>query len=103
MIANGETFRDIRVHLDGGTFVNCTFENCDLIFSAVLPVHMDRCSFNNCRPAFIGSAGLAIQMMRGIYHGWGPNGRTVIDGIFDQIRKTAEFTGRAGSNPAMTS
>ena len=102
MIAIGQSFSNIPIHLDGSTFVDCRFENCDLIFSAVLPVHLDRCTFNNCRPSFIGAANLTIQMMRGVYHGWGPNGRALIDNTFAQIKAATDTTSQRGGDPKVT-
>lgn len=29
-----EAFRDAELHLDGNEYINCTFENCTLIYSA---------------------------------------------------------------------
>lgn len=100
MIANGQTFKNVPVYLDGGTFVDCTFESCQLIFSALMPVVMERCTFTGCRPSFIGAAGNTIQMMRAIYHGWGPDGRTLIDNTFNQIRQANPAA--SGENSALT-
>jgi hypothetical protein len=87
MIAIKQTFRDIPVNLDGGTFVNCRFERCELIYSGTMPVTLNGCEFPDCAWRFLGPALATMQFMRGLYHGAGSGGKALIEQTFDSIRK----------------
>jgi hypothetical protein len=67
MIAHNKKFHDIRVSLDGATFVGCTFERCTLLFSGVLPCHLAENTFNNCKWELAGPASQTIGFMTAIY------------------------------------
>jgi hypothetical protein len=45
MIARNETFENVHVALDGGSFYQCTFRSCELAFFGTMPVHLDACTF----------------------------------------------------------
>ncbi len=45
MIAISKTYHDITIHLDGGTFKNCKFRNCRLVYCGLQGVMFDGCDF----------------------------------------------------------
>jgi len=96
MIAIKRTFRGIPIHLDGGTFINCKFEKCELIYSATRPVHISGSTFSNCKCRFLGPARLTLDFMRGLYTA-GFAG--LVEQAFDQIRKPASAAARTRDNP----
>ncbi len=83
MIAEEMTFEGKTVVLDGGSYYACQFKNCTLIFNGVLPVTMDKCSFDNCNWQFSGPAQNTIGFMRGLYTG---GAKDLIENIFRNIR-----------------
>ena len=96
MIAEGQTFKNIQVQLDGSTFRGCTFEACILLFSGLMPVSLDNNSFNDCRWEFTGSAALAVGFMTALYAG---GGRDIIERTFQSIR--AGGGGRRTGDPVV--
>ena len=77
MISIKEKFSSMKIFLDGGTFVECEFENCDLVFSAMLPVYLDQCTFTRCTYSFEGAARVAIGFLQGLF-GNGSEGREIV-------------------------
>lgn len=96
MIAHNKKFKDTTVHLDGGTFVGCTFERCTLIFSGLMPVHLEGDKFSECNWSLAGPAQNTVDFMRGLY---AMGGAEVIEKTFENIKKSA--TPSAGDKPAV--
>jgi hypothetical protein len=69
MIAKDQTFEDITISLDGGSFYNCTFRRCKLQFSALLPVVLTGCHFDNCNWEFAGPAVNTVGFLAAMYKG----------------------------------
>jgi hypothetical protein len=84
MIANSQAFRDIQICLDGGTFTNCTFERCTLIYSGAIPVQLNGNDFHNCKWRFAGAAANTVSFMRALY---GAGAKGLIEQMFESIRK----------------
>lgn len=61
MLTEKQTYKNKTIHLDGGTYIDCHFEGCTLIFFAVLPVVLDGCSFVDCRYEFGGAGRLQAR------------------------------------------
>ncbi len=83
MIAENMTFEDKIIVLDGGSFYTCKFKGCTLKFSAVLPVIIDGCSFENCKWQFSGPAQNTIAFMQALYAG---GAKDLIENTFRNIR-----------------
>ncbi len=83
MIAEKMAFEDKTIVLDGGSFYACKFKNCTLIFSGVLSVTMDGCSFDDCEWQFSGSAENTIRFMQALYAG---GAKELIENTFRNIR-----------------
>jgi hypothetical protein len=77
MIAVNQQFKGLKLSLDGGTFKDCQFESCTLIFSGLLPVTMTGNSFVGCTWEFAGAARNSLDFMRALYNG---GGRELIEG-----------------------
>jgi hypothetical protein len=84
MIANSQAFRDIQICLDGGTFTNCTFERCTLIYSGAIPVQLNGNDFHNCKWRFAGAAANTVSFMRALYGG---GAKDLVENMFESIRK----------------
>lgn len=93
MIAHHKKFSDIRVVLDGSTFVGCTFERCVLIYSGALPTSLNNNKFSDCSWEFDGAAQNTLGFMAALYSG---GGRELIEKTFENIRNNATGQRRAG-------
>ena len=62
-----KNFDGVAVHLDGNTFVRCSFDNAILHYAGG-PVLMEGCHYNRLVWAFEGPVSEAIQVIAGIYH-----------------------------------
>jgi hypothetical protein len=84
MIAKGQTFTKQQVFLDGGSFYDCTFDDCDLIYSALMPVILNGNTMRNCRWQFGGPAQNCVAFMMLLYNS---GARDLIEATFESIRK----------------
>lgn len=64
MLAKQQTYKNKTIHLDGGTYVACSFVQCHLVYSAALPVVLDSCSFDNCTYGFGGATTVAVSFIQ---------------------------------------
>jgi hypothetical protein len=94
MIAQEQDFHDIVVYLDGSTFLRCTFERCRLVYSGLIPSHLEGCSFSGCKWEFAGPAANVIAFFTGLYSQGG--GVDLVEKTFDSIRKNATGQRRPG-------
>ena len=83
MIAEETVFEGKTIALDGGSFYACEFKSCTLIFSGLLPVVMDGCSFDNCKWQFSGPAQQTTAFMGSLYAG---GAKDLIENLFREIR-----------------
>ena len=67
MFARKQKFENVTIFLDGSSFIECTFENCNLIYSGLLPAALNTNSFNNCRWEFSGAAQNTVGFMADLY------------------------------------
>jgi len=95
MIAHGKKYHDIRVSLDGATFVGCTFERCTFVYSGVLPVQLDGNTIINCEWELAGPGGQVVGFLTAIY-AQGGDGAATVEKLFAQIRANAGGQRRAG-------
>ena len=99
MIRNiGNTYKNMRVRLDGNHFEQCVFRQCVLEFGASDDVGLVECAFHNCSWEFVGSAATTIKFMTGLYSGLGPEGQKLIEETFDDIRRGAAAQISANDN-----
>jgi hypothetical protein len=89
-----KTFKGETVTLDGNTFHQCTFENCELIYKGGKPPAMSGCSFNTPRFKFEGPAADTLAFFAAMYHG---GLQVVVDDTFKQIRAGTYGKGKPGN------
>lgn len=85
----GQTFTNEQIHLDGNSYTNCYFENCNLIYSGGELPNLVGNELVQTTMSFGESASRTIQFMRAIYHGFGETGRELIDNTFEQIMRSS--------------
>jgi hypothetical protein len=90
VIALNQTFADLTITLDGGTFHGCTFERCRLRFSGLALPDLGGNSFNQCEWDFIGPARDTLAFLQVLYHDQG--GGSLIERIFGLIRNRGPLT-----------
>lgn len=62
-IVEGRRFRRKRVLLGGAGFVNCRFENCELVYDGQ-PVHLENNVFDACHWVFEGAAANTLMILQ---------------------------------------
>lgn len=82
-----ETFVQERVELDGNEFRSCRFESCRLVYGGDPGVRVEDCAFDETRLELVEEAGNTISFLQNVFHGFGPDGRRVVEHFFDQIRE----------------
>jgi hypothetical protein len=83
---NEETFRDLRVALDGNEYRGCKFIKCVLVYSGGTPPVLVDNLMTHCRWEFEGAAIRTVSFMAAIYRGAGEGGRKLIEDAFASIR-----------------
>ena len=83
MFARKQKFENVTIFLDGSSFIECTFENCTLIYSGLLPAALNTSSFKNCRWEFSGAAQNTVGFMADLYRA---GAQELIEATFDNIR-----------------
>ncbi len=90
MIAKGETFSGMTINLDGGTFVDCRFEKCNIVICSLLPITLENPRFVDCTWSFSGPASNTVSFMAAMYRA----------GAKDLIEKTCASILGKGPKPA---
>jgi hypothetical protein len=83
MIARNQTFNDMTISMDGGSFYGCTFNRCKLQFSGLLPITLDRGNYHDCNWEFSGPAANTVTFMTALYKA---GAHDLVEGIFRTIR-----------------
>lgn len=84
MIAENRTFKNRKINLDGGSFYACEFRGCTLLFSALMEVDIDKCTFvNDCTWQFVGPAANMLAFMSVLY---ATGAKDLVEVTFKQIR-----------------
>ncbi len=80
MATNYETsvFKSTVIELDDSSFIDCVFEDCELIYSARGPVRLEQCSFVDCKWSFRGAASDTVNFMKALIADFGPAGERMI-------------------------
>ena len=81
-----QTFENVVINFDGYTYINCTFNRCQLLFAGMAPAQYENCRFRaDCVWTFAGPAQNTLSFLAGIYL-LAPAGKELVDKIFQQIR-----------------
>ncbi len=84
MVTQKQTLKNLTIQLDGGTFVGCTFESCELIFNGLMSVTFVNCTFGeNIKWRFDGPASTTIKFMTALYEA---GAAELIENTIRQIR-----------------
>jgi hypothetical protein len=87
MIALNQTFQDLTITLDGGTFHGCTFVRCRLRFNGLaMPDLGGGNRFDACEWDFLGPAGNTLALLQVLQHDFG--GAEMVENIFARIRQS---------------
>lgn len=82
-----ERFVDEEIHLGDDAYIGCTFEDCRLIYDGSPGVHIKDCDFDETRLELVDAAGNTLSFLQNIYHGFGEDGRLVVESLFENIRE----------------
>jgi hypothetical protein len=80
-------FQNIAVYLDGNKYENCTFQHVNLVFAGGELPSFKECTFIDSGFAFDGAAARTMAVIRSIYHGFGEEGKQIVDGWFMQLKE----------------
>lgn len=83
----GETFVQERIELGENEFRDCRFESCRLVYDGSAGVRIQNCSFEDTRLELVDEAGNTLSFLQNMFHGFGEDGREVVENFFDQIRE----------------
>lgn len=81
------TFQGDKVLLDDNEFIDCTFENCELVFAGTGDVSLSGNVFRNVKWSFDGAAGRTLQFLKAMYRGAGSGGRDLVEKTFASVRE----------------
>lgn len=68
-ITTNETISDQEIILDYHKYIECTFEECVIIYHGDGPTMADNCQFVDCRFDFRNSASSTFDTLRSFFHG----------------------------------
>jgi hypothetical protein len=83
MIAKNETFTEVTISVDGGSFYDCTFNRCRLRVSGLLPVTLEGGIFNDCNWELVGPAANTLGFLSVLYKA---GARDLVEGAFRLVR-----------------
>jgi hypothetical protein len=81
------SFANEEVLLDFHEYEQCKFRDCRFVVLGYGPFSLNQCEVVNCSFNFAGPADNTIRMMANMYHNNGDQGRQLIEGIMENIRK----------------
>lgn len=64
-----QTYSDEEIVLDYHKYVECTFEECIIVYHGDGPTAADKCQFQDCRFDFRNSASTTFNTLRSFFHG----------------------------------
>jgi hypothetical protein len=96
MLAFKKKFKGAVINLDGGTFEDCVFESCVLVFSGLMPTNLKGNTFSECQWEFAGPAANTIAFMTALHSG---GGAALIEKTLEEIKKGG--AGRRRGDPVI--
>lgn len=79
----GETYHDVTVVLDGNTYRDCIFTNCQISYSGLLPVDLKNNTFDNVDWDLSGAAGNTVSFLQAMYQS---GSKDFVEQILQKIR-----------------
>lgn len=68
-VTANETYSDQEIILDHHKYVECTFEECTIVYHGDGPTAADECKFQDCQFDFRKSASSTFNTLRSFFHG----------------------------------
>jgi len=87
MERKSETFTGATEVIDGNQYVDCRFENCQLVYRGGGIPTISGCHFENCTWQFDEAAERTLIFMKSLYHGMGQGGVQLIEATLAAIRQ----------------
>lgn len=84
-----KTFNNETVHVDGNSYIGCTFTRSTLVYSAGEIPEFANCEFDRVTLDFDGAAQNTMTFLSGLYRGGFERG---IETIFDAMRRKEQDT-----------
>jgi hypothetical protein len=82
----GRDFVNATEVLDGNTYTQCTFTDCNIVYrGGEIPI-IAGCRLERCRWIWEESALRTIQFLKGIYSGMGQGGRQIVEDVLKEVR-----------------
>lgn len=83
MFAKDQTFKNVDIYLDGGSFYDCIFKGCKITLTGQMPFTLVGCNFDSCQWAVAGLAGETLKILTILYQA---GAAEMIETTFDAIR-----------------
>ena len=84
---NEQEFKDADEVLDGNTYNRCTFTNCRLVYRGGTIPFLRGCQFVRCSLSWEDAARRTLDLLKGMYHGFGEAGHKLVEDTFQNIRR----------------
>jgi hypothetical protein len=94
----GARYIGVPINVDGQQFQGCEFTQCSIIFSGIAPVGFIGCTFTGCSFNFSGPAQLMLDYLASIYGFAMPDGRSIVETMFDSVRSNAQEMAAAAAS-----
>ena len=85
--SNRAVLRDVTEVLDGNVYNQCVFTNCKMVYRGGQIPLLRQCTFNDCSLHFEDAARRTLDLLKGMYQGFGPMGRKIVEDTFENIRR----------------
>lgn len=93
-VISGQVFTNTFMQLDNTHFKQCSFRQCRLIFRAEGNVAFTDCTFDHCHWILDGPAETTLLYLSALYRQLGPEGRELVEAVFQSIRDGSVANGR---------
>jgi hypothetical protein len=88
MTTKGQFYKETTEVLDGRTYENCEFTNCNLVYrGGTLPI-LNACKFDDCRFTFEDAADRTLNCMKMFYNCLPGGGKQLVETFFNGVRQS---------------
>jgi hypothetical protein len=89
MIAKAQNYEAIQIFIDGGSFTDCNFKNCTMVYSGLMQAQFQGCRFDDCRWTFSGAARNTLDFLAIIYS-MGEVGKDMVENTFQTVKEVGK-------------